>query len=116
MCIRDSRYLPFLATTKVLMAAVRNGVGREVAHEAIKESAVAAALSLRGGATRNDVFDRLATDPRLGLTKEQLDSLLAEPITFTGAAADQVQAVARRVDEVAKQYPDAAAYTPGAIL
>ncbi len=27
------RYLPFLATTKVLMAAVRTGVGRETAHE-----------------------------------------------------------------------------------
>ncbi|MDQ1665533.1 MAG: adenylosuccinate lyase, partial [Actinomycetota bacterium] len=37
------RYLPFLATTKVLMAAVRNGVGREQAHEAIKEHAVAVA-------------------------------------------------------------------------
>ena len=38
------RYLPFLATTKVLMAAVRAGVGREQAHEAIKEHAVAVAL------------------------------------------------------------------------
>ena len=44
------RYLPFLATTKVLMAAVRRGVGREVAHEAIKEAAVGAALDLRKGA------------------------------------------------------------------
>src|SRR3954462_6619808 len=43
------RYLPFLATTKVLMAAVRHGVGRETAHEAIKDSAVAAALALRPG-------------------------------------------------------------------
>ena len=41
------RYLPFLATTKVLMAAVRAGVGRESAHEAIKENAVAVALEMR---------------------------------------------------------------------
>ena len=41
------RYLPFLATTKVLMAAVRRGVGRETAHEAIKEHAVAVALEMR---------------------------------------------------------------------
>src|SRR6476620_4774230 len=54
------RYLPFLATTKVLMAAVRRGVGREAAHEAIKEAAVGAALDLRKGATANDVVDRLA--------------------------------------------------------
>ena len=110
------RYLPFLATTKVLMAAVRNGVGRETAHEAIKQAAVGVALEMRRGAERNDVFDRLAADPRLGLSREQLDALVAEPITFTGAAIDQVQAVARRVDEVVKRHPDAASYTPAAIL
>jgi adenylosuccinate lyase len=110
------RYLPFLATTKVLMAAVRNGVGRETAHEAIKEAAVGVALEMRQGRTDNDVFERLAADPRLGLTREQLDSLVAEPITFTGAAVSQVQAVVRRIAEVTARYPRAAAYSPGAIL
>ena len=110
------RYLPFLATTKVLMAAVRNGVGREVAHEAIKDAAVGVALAMRQGQAVNDVFDRLAADERLGLTEQQLASLVADPITFTGAAVDQVQAVVRRVDEVAKAHPEAAAYTPGDIL
>jgi adenylosuccinate lyase len=110
------RYLPFLATTKVLMAAVRNGVGREAAHEAIKEHAVAVALAMRQGQGANDLLARLAADPRLGLTQQQLDSLLAEPITFTGAAIDQVRAVVRRVAEVTAKYPDAASYVPGAIL
>ena len=41
------RYLPFLATTKVLVGAVGTGVGREDAHEAIKEHAVAVALAMR---------------------------------------------------------------------
>ncbi len=110
------RYLPFLATTKVLMAAVRNGVGRETAHEAIKEAAVGVALAMRQGQTENDVFARLAADERLGLTEQQLASLVAEPISFTGAAVDQVDTVVRRVEEVAARYPDAAAYRPGAIL
>ena len=110
------RYLPFLATTKVLMAAVRNGVGRETAHEAIKEAAVELALEMRQGRTENVLFERLAADPRLGLTREQLDSLVAEPITFTGAAVEQVQAVVRRVDQVVARYPGAASYAPGAIL
>jgi adenylosuccinate lyase len=110
------RYLPFLATTKVLMAAVRNGVGREVAHEAIKEAAVGAALDLRRGAAQNDVLARLAADPRLGLTAEQLDALVAEPITFTGAAVAQTREVVRRIAEVVERHPEAAAYTPGAIL
>jgi adenylosuccinate lyase len=110
------RYLPFLATTKVLMAAVRNGVGRETAHEAIKKAAVGVALDMRQGQAENDVFARLAADPELGLTAEQLETLVADPITFTGAAVAQVQAVVRRIDEVVQKYPDAAAYTPGAIL
>jgi adenylosuccinate lyase len=111
------RYLPFLATTKVLMAAVKTGVGREAAHEAIKEHAVAVALAMREqGAERNDLLDRLAADPRLGLDRAALGALVADPTTFTGAAAAQVDAVAARVAEVAARYPDAAAYQPGPIL
>ncbi len=109
------RYLPFLATTKVLMAAVRSGVGRETAHEAIKEAAVATALALRQGQPDNDVMERLAASD-LGLSRDRLDALLAEPIGFTGAARDQVRAVVARVEELVAADPAAAAYTPGAIL
>ncbi|MFJ9393041.1 adenylosuccinate lyase [Nocardioides sp. NPDC101246] len=110
------RYLPFLATTKVLMAAVRNGVGREEAHEAIKEAAVGTALSMRKGQAENDVFAKLGADPRLGLTEEQITSLVAAPIEFTGAAVAQVQEVVRRVEAVTARHPEAAAYAPGEIL
>ncbi|WP_457208318.1 adenylosuccinate lyase [Nocardioides sp. P5_C9_2] len=110
------RYLPFLATTKVLMAAVRKGVGRETGHEAIKEAAVGVALDMRRGQADNDVFDRLAADPRLGLTREEIDGLVAEPIEFTGAAVAQTRAVVARVEALAAAHPGAAAYTPGAIL
>ncbi len=111
------RYLPFLATTKVLMAAVRAGGGREQAHEAIKENAVAVALEMREkGTDRNDLFDRLATDSRLGLSAAELDGLLAEPLTFTGAARAQVAAVVRRIDDVLATDPAAVEYEPEPIL
>ena len=111
------RYLPFLATTKVLMAAVRRGVGRETAHEVIKEHAVAVALEMREkGAERNDLLSRLAADERLGLTDADLQQLVAEPITFTGAAESQIDAVVRRVQVLAQAHPDAAAYRPASIL
>jgi adenylosuccinate lyase len=71
---------------------------------------------MRAGANDNDVFARLAADPRLGLSPEQLSSLVADPITFTGAAVAQTQAVCRRVAEVVGRHPEAAAYSPGAIL
>ncbi len=110
------RYLPFLSTTKVLMAAVRAGVGRETAHEAIKRAAVGVALDMRGGQSANDLFDRLASDAGLGLSREELARLVAEPIEFTGAARAQVAQVVRRVEELAARHPEAAAYSPVEIL
>ncbi len=111
------RYLPFLATTKVLMAAVKAGVGRETAHEAVKEHAVAVALGMREqGAARNDLLQRLAADERLRLSPADLDALVAEPLSFTGAARAQVRAVAAKVEQVVRRHPEAAAYAPGAIL
>ncbi|WP_424183445.1 adenylosuccinate lyase [Actinokineospora sp. G85] len=111
------RYLPFLATTKVLMASVRAGVGRETAHEAIKENAVAVALAMREqGLDRNDLFDRLAADERIPLDRAGLDALVADRVSFTGVAGGQVEAVVARVAEVLDRFPDAAGYTPGAIL
>ena len=111
------RYLPFLSTTKVLMAAVRSGVGRETAHEAIKEHAVAVALAMReAGQGENDLIARLAGDERLGLSEAELTALIAEPMSFTGAAGSQVRAVADKVAAVVDRFPDAASYRPGDIL
>ena len=111
------RYLPFLTTTKVLMAAVRKGVGREQAHEAIKEHAVAVALEMREtGRADNDLFDRLAADQRLGLERAELDALITEPLELSGSARAQVAQLVQRVQTLAEQWPDAAAYRPGAVL
>ncbi|MEO6700875.1 MAG: adenylosuccinate lyase [Jatrophihabitantaceae bacterium] len=111
------RYLPFLATTKVLMAAVRAGTGREQAHEAIKEHAVRVALDMREqGAAGNDLLARLAADPRLGLDAASLDGLLAEPLSFTGAAQAQVSAVIAAVEAAVADDPAAAGYQPEPIL
>ena len=111
------RYLPFLATTKILMASVRNGVGRETAHEVIKEHAVAVALALREQVSaENDLLKRLADDGRLGLTLPELQALISEPLAFTGAAGQQVAAVVERVNVITRAHPDSAGYHPGDIL
>jgi adenylosuccinate lyase len=111
------RFLPFLATTKILVAAVRKGVGRETAHEVIKEHAVAVALAMREkGAAGNDLFDRLAADERLRLTRAEIDVLVADRAAFVGAAPSQVRAVADRVASIIAARPSAAHYTPAPIL
>jgi adenylosuccinate lyase len=110
------RYLPFLATTKVLMAAVRRGVGREQAHEAIKQHAVAVALALREGAASNDLADRLAADERLGLDRATIDQVLADWVGFVGAAPHQVESFVRQVGPIVAGHPEAARYRPEPIL
>jgi adenylosuccinate lyase len=111
------RFLPFLATTKILVGAVRRGVGREVAHEVIKEHAVAVALAMREkGAADNDLFDRLAADERLGLSRADIEGLVASPAGFVGAAPAQVSALADRVAAVVRRFPQAAGYAPAPIL
>ena len=110
------RYLPFLATTRILMAAVRASVGRETAHEVIKENAVAVALNMRENGGEQDLIDRLAADDRLPLTKQQLDDALADRHAFIGAAESQTHRVIDRVRALVAQYPQAADYVPGEIL
>lgn len=110
------RYLPFLATTRILMAAVRAGVGRETAHELIKEHAVAVALNMRENGGDQDLVQRLAGDDRFPLDEPQLEESLADRHAFIGAAESQVSRVLARIEEVKNRHPEAAAYTPGEIL
>jgi adenylosuccinate lyase len=105
-----ARELPFLATTKVLMALVKRGVGREAGHEAIKEHA----LSASGDGDR--LVAALAGDPRVGLDEQELRTLIGSPLELAGAAPAQVAAFVERVDEVAKTHPAAAAYDGADVL
>ncbi len=111
------RYLPFLSTTKLLMAAVKSGRGREAAHEAIKEHAVAVALDMRQqGRTDNDLLDRLMADERFDVDADEMRAAVADPIGLSGLAREQVAAVAQRVGDLVSADPDAAGYRPGDIL
>ena len=108
------RYLPFLASTKILMATVKAGVGREVAHEVIKEHATEAALAMREG-EQNMLLSALAADPRIPLDQESLAALISNPIEFTGDAREQVGRVVKRIEAITSAHPAAANYKPGAI-
>ncbi len=110
------RYVPFLATTKVLLAAVRAGMGRESAHAVIREHAVAVALGMREKEAGNDLLERLADDARLPVDRAELDALLAQRLDFTGAATEQLAAVLTAVETVVARHPEAATYHPGPIV
>lgn len=109
-----NRYLPFLASTKILLAAVKAGVGREVAHEVIREHAVSAALAMREGKP-NTMLDALAGDSRLPLDRAALDALMSQPIEFTGDARQQIARVVNRIAAITSAHPAAAQYKPHSI-
>jgi adenylosuccinate lyase len=111
------RYLPFLMTTTILMEAVKRGVGRETAHEVIKEHAVAVSNDLRSGKiSANNLLDRLGADPRLGIDRNTLQEIFDANSRATGMATLQVEHFVDSVQAITAQFPEAAAYAPGAIL
>ena len=97
-------------------ARLKHGAGRETAHEAIKEHALAAAKALRSGGGDADLLGRLAGDKRIGLGKKALTAILAENARFVGAAPHQVDAFVAEVKPLAKKHKGAAEYKPGKLL
>jgi len=112
----NERNLPFLATTTILMEAVKHGAGRETAHEAIKEHALAAAKALRSGGGDADLLGRLAGDKRVGLGKKALQAILSENARFVGAAPHQVDAFLAEVKPLAKRMKGSSDYKPARLL
>jgi adenylosuccinate lyase len=113
----NAYYFPFLSTTTLLMEAVKGGAGREAAHEAIKEHAVATVLDLRSGkVSTNDLAQRLASDARLGLSETQITSVINNAASLSGQATLQVKNFADRTNQFLENYPEAAAYKPSPIL
>ncbi len=112
-----AHYLPFLMTTTIMMEAVKSGVGRETAHHAIKEHAVATVNDLRAGKIdKNNLIERLEQDTRLGLSRELLDAILAKGDRESGAAQAQIASFSAAVKNLEAADPAAAAYAPGTIL
>ena len=106
--------LPFLATTKFLMAAVKAGMGREDAHNIIKELSTKAANDIREGKP-NSLITELAGDSRIPLDYQALEKLLASPLEFAGLAQEQCDAVIAKIHAITKSHPDAATYQPSQI-
>ena len=113
----NEKYLPFLATTSILMEAVRRGAGRETAHGLIREHALAALRDLRTGRiAQNDLLERLGSDSRLGIDRHRLDEIVDRLRTWAGGASQQVDEFVDRVGIWRKRFPDAETHSRQGIL
>ncbi|MCH7788698.1 MAG: adenylosuccinate lyase [Acidobacteria bacterium] len=111
------RYLPFLSTTRVLNAAVEAGLGREEAHEIIKEHSVSVALAMRTTRTdNNDLVERLGRDERLPLNADELERIISDPLKFAGTAQAQVEQFVATVAALSERHREASRYRPSPIL
>jgi adenylosuccinate lyase len=113
------KYLPFLASTEMLMLAVKAGAGREAAHEAVKRHAVQEALRLRRGGDDNRLVDLIADDPvfrKAGVGRDALRAILSDKAHFVGRAREQIAAVCSKAASLMERYSADAAYEPGEIL
>ena len=86
---RTRTELPFMATENILVEAVSAGGDRQQAHEVIRRHSIAAARAMKDGAPTNDLLDRLAGDPSLGIARERL-AVAADPARYVGRAPQQV--------------------------
>ena len=112
-----AKYMPFLLTTTIMMNAVKKGLGREDAHEIIKEHAVATANDLRAGKiSENDLLKRLADDPRMPLDASELGEINRVGSAATGMAEAQTLDFCERAFRWASKCPEAADYVPAPIL
>ncbi|MEK7794706.1 MAG: adenylosuccinate lyase [Candidatus Hydrogenedentota bacterium] len=96
--------LPFMATENILMAGVKKGGDRQELHEAIRKHSHAAAARVKEEGLDNDLLDRLAKDPAIGMSRDEIGSIL-DVREFIGRAPEQVvEFVREHVDPVLKRH------------
>ncbi|MDY2835164.1 MAG: adenylosuccinate lyase [Candidatus Aphodomonas sp.] len=97
MCEKNLRdALPFIATENIMMEAVKKGGDRQNAHERIREHSQAAAVRMKQEGAPNDLLTRIAEDPELPLSMEELGTLL-DPSKYVGLAPRQTERFVRDV-------------------
>ncbi len=95
--------LPFMATERIMMAAVKKGGDRQELHEVIRTHSMAAAKEVKLEGRTNDLIDRIKADDAFSSVKDEIDDLL-DAKNFTGRCASQVTEL---YDEYVKPILDA---------
>ncbi|MDQ6829946.1 MAG: adenylosuccinate lyase [Gemmatimonadota bacterium] len=97
ICRRVMDEIPFMATELLMVRAVAAGGDRQEVHEVIRRHSIDAARALKNGETdRNDLLERLARDPEMGLPLDELRAVV-DPAHFVGRAPQQVDEFLRDV-------------------
>jgi adenylosuccinate lyase len=102
--------LPEIASSTILMLAVKSGAGRESAHQRIKELAREA----REDSTK-DFLDLIIGDPELCVGSAQIKGIFENVISLAGKAPQQAEKVAELIRSKLKEEVEITTYRPGNI-
>jgi len=111
-----SEELPYLSTTRLLVAAVQKGIGRETAHEIISEHARTSSMSRRENLDGPSLVELLDLDNRFPLNEEEMNQLFNQRTVLIGNALNQVQLVIEKIADIVTHRPLAASYKPESII
>ncbi len=96
--------LPFMATENIMMDAVKKGGDRQALHEKLRVHSQAAARVVKEEGGKNDLVDRIASDPDFMISKAEIEAIL-DPSRFIGRSVEQVEAfVAECIDPLLKEH------------
>lgn len=99
--------LPYLASTRLLTAAVKRGMGREQAHASLSKH-----LASREAASADGLASSLGSDSEFALSETEVKALLEDPLLYTGAAQTQVAAFSAKAKNYLKRFPETSEYMP----
>lgn len=98
--------LPFMATENIMMDAVKAGGDRQELHELVRQHSMAAGKVVKEEGKPNDLIERIANDPKFGLTKEKIEAHM-QPIHYVGRSVQQTEEFFRDyIDPILAKHKD----------
>jgi len=83
--------LPFMMTENIMMEVTKKGGNRQELHEEIRQLSMQAGSVVKNEGKPNDLLERIAADPKFGITMDELVKL-RDPKLYIGRCPEQVDA------------------------
>ena len=112
-----NRFLPFLASTQLMMKAVLKGKGREKIYNAIREHALTVSENLnKGGTLENDLAQRIAKDTSIPLSINEISDVLENHEILSASASKQAEKFSYEVSKWSERFPEAKETRPEILI
>ena len=98
--------LPFMATENIMMDAVKAGGDRQELHELVRQHSMAAGRVVKEEGKPNDLIERIANDPKFGLSKEEIEAHM-QTKNYIGRSVQQTEEFfADYIDPILNEHKD----------